>query len=120
MVVIGHFAYTPGFPVHRSVLTDEYAHYGVRIFFVISGFLITSLLIRKREKTGSISLKEFYARRAYRILPVAYVYMVIVALVFDGSFTDNQIAVVLTYLSSYATHLPWAFRHLWSLSIEEQ
>lgn len=120
MVVFGHFAYTPDFPVQRTVLSDEYAHYGVRIFFVISGFLITSLLMRERERTGAISLKNFYIRRAYRILPVAYVYLIVIALVFHDSLTYEQLAVVFTYLSSYVAHLPWELSHLWSLSIEEQ
>lgn len=120
LVMFGHFAYTPGFPVHRNMLTDAYAHYGVRIFFVISGFLITTLLIREREKTGAIGLKKFYIRRAYRILPVAYVYLIVIVVMFNGAFTYKQLAVVFTYLSSYAANLPWELSHLWSLSIEEQ
>src|SRR5258707_236125 len=48
---------------------------GVFIFFVISGYLITSLLLREHEKRGSISLRGFYFRRAMRILPPLYVYV---------------------------------------------
>lgn len=120
LVLLDHFAYSDGFPIRHSVLTDEYAHYGVRIFFVISGFLITSLLVREREKTGTIDLKQFYIRRAYRILPVAYVYMIVVAIVFRESITAKHLAIVFSYLSSYDLHLPWVLSHLWSLSIEEQ
>src|SRR5450755_2873596 len=43
---------------------------GVQIFFVISGFLITHLLMREKQKTGGIALKNYYGRRAIRILPV--------------------------------------------------
>ena len=48
-----------------------YGTLGVRIFFVLSGFLITKLLLREYERTETISLREFYIRRAYRILPSA-------------------------------------------------
>src|SRR6188508_1834776 len=49
---------------------------GVDVFFVLSGFLITGLLIRERERTGRVSLPAFYARRARRILPAALVVIV--------------------------------------------
>ena len=48
---------------------------GVFIFFVISGYLITSLLLREHEKRGTVSLRGFYFRRAMRILPPLYVYV---------------------------------------------
>ena len=47
----------------------DYPNLGVRVFFVISGFLITSLLLKERARTGGISLRLFYIRRALRILP---------------------------------------------------
>src|SRR5689334_24498845 len=49
---------------------------GVDVFFVLSGFLITGLLIRERERTGRVNLAAFYARRARRILPAALVVIV--------------------------------------------
>jgi len=58
-VLVGHFAFAAGFPIHRAWWTDAYAHYGVLIFFVISGYLITTLLVRERAKTGTINLKQF-------------------------------------------------------------
>jgi len=120
MVLLGHFSYSAGAPIGNTWWTDAYAHYGVRIFFVISGFLITTLLEREREKTGRINLKQFYLRRAYRILPVAYLYMIVMALVFYGSFTARELTLAFTYLSSYAVNFPWNLSHLWSLSVEEQ
>jgi peptidoglycan/LPS O-acetylase OafA/YrhL len=50
----------------------DYGNLGVRIFFVISGFLITSILLAERERTGHIRLIEFYIRRAFRIVPAYY------------------------------------------------
>ena len=115
LVCVGHFAYNAGF----RWWTDLYAHYGVRIFLVLSGFLITTLLKREREETGTINLKRFFIRRAYRILPAAYAYMILVSIVFGDSFTSKDLFVTFTYLSSYF-HLPWLLSHLWSLSVEEQ
>jgi peptidoglycan/LPS O-acetylase OafA/YrhL len=95
-VLLGHLAFTPGFPITRSWWTDAYAHYGVRIFFVISGYLITTLLVREREKTGAIDLKQFYIRRAYRILPAAYFYLIVVTLVFHASLPFKYLVAAYT------------------------
>jgi peptidoglycan/LPS O-acetylase OafA/YrhL len=54
---------------------------GVEIFFVLSGFLITTLLLRELAKTGTVSLAGFYRRRARRIFPAFYVFWVVVAAV---------------------------------------
>jgi len=53
---------------------------GVALFFAISGYLITTLLLEERERRGEISLRGFYLRRAFRILPAAYVYLIILAI----------------------------------------
>src|ERR1700741_1228006 len=55
--------------------------FGVRIFFVISGFIITPFLLRERDQTGGISLLPFHRRRALRLLPVLAGYLAFVALV---------------------------------------
>src|SRR5579871_5921401 len=57
----------------------DYGNLGVRIFFVISGFLITSLLLAEREKTGKINIADFYLRRAFRIFPAYYVFLLVMA-----------------------------------------
>ncbi len=120
LVCVGHLAYSAGFPIRHNWWTDAYAHYGVRIFFVISGFLITSLLIREREETGTINLKQFYIRRAYRVLPAAYVYLVVMSVVFHESLAYKYLIIAYTFLTSYSLHSPWVLIHLWSLSVEEQ
>jgi peptidoglycan/LPS O-acetylase OafA/YrhL len=120
LVCFGHFAYSAGFPTRHNWWTAEYAHYGVRIFFVISGFLITSLLMREREQTGTINLKQFYIRRAYRVLPAAYLYLVVMTVLFHKSLAYKYLIAAYTYLTSYSLHSPWVLIHLWSLSVEEQ
>jgi peptidoglycan/LPS O-acetylase OafA/YrhL len=65
LVLASHIMGTGAVPmvVHLQWVSEA----GVRTFFVISGFLITTLLLREREKTGKISLRDFYIRRAFRI-----------------------------------------------------
>jgi peptidoglycan/LPS O-acetylase OafA/YrhL len=103
---------------------------GVDVFFVLSGFLITSLLLEEWQSTGNIRLKQFYLRRALRLLPA-----IIVLLVFCGlsilwlpSARERwarcrEIAVAACYLSNWPmlhhTEMP-ILGHTWSLSVEEQ
>ena len=119
-VVFGHLAGTRNFPLHSLYFAYLYADVGVRMFFVISGFLITTLLQRDYAESGTIHLKEFYVRRAYRILPAAYAYMILVSTVFYARVSGKDIALAFTYLTSYSVYRPWLFGHLWSLSVEEQ
>lgn len=109
---------------------------GVDIFFVLSGFLITSLLIRERALEGKIRLKQFWIRRVRRILPAAIAVLVIctaVAGVLPGDyavqlgqqflatwfFANNwmQIASSQSYFAESGVQL---FAHYWSLAVEEQ
>jgi peptidoglycan/LPS O-acetylase OafA/YrhL len=98
---------------------------GVFIFFVISGYLITSLLLREREKSNTISLRSFYLRRAFRILPPLYVYILFLTVLWlTGSLPGmNRLELItaLTFTRNYVPHVGlWALEHLWSLCIEEQ
>jgi peptidoglycan/LPS O-acetylase OafA/YrhL len=98
---------------------------GVLIFFVISGYLITSMLLREHEKTGSISLKHFYIRRAFRILPPLYLYVLFIALLglagHLAGVTTREIVTALTLTRNYVRGVDlWAFEHFWTLCIEEQ
>ncbi len=126
MVLYGHLSGTRGFPISTASYGDwagDVAHLGVLIFFVISGFLITSLLINEKERTGSISLKRFYFRRVLRIFPAFYLFVVAVsvaALVGWFHLQGRDYVFALTYTVNYDPHAPWQFGHLWSLSIEEQ
>jgi peptidoglycan/LPS O-acetylase OafA/YrhL len=105
---------------HAPRIFFQFAATGVSIFFVISGYLITSILLREREHTGTINLDEFYIRRAYRIFPAAFVFMAVAIVVFWPQFRWYHIAAGLLYVANYDLTRPWVFGHLWSLSIEEQ
>ena len=96
---------------------------GVRIFFVISGFLITTLLLRELDSAGSIDLARFYARRTLRIFPASYAYIAVVAVLARAGMIalhPHDLAFAATYSTSYARSPSWWIGHLWSLSVEEQ
>jgi len=124
LVLLGHLSGTrnlPRFKLERWL--GDYANLGVVVFFVISGYLITSLLREERELTGGISLKQFYVRRAIRIFPAFFAMMgVLIALALGGWITlgSRDIGYALTYIVNYQVNPPWNTGHLWSLSVEEQ
>jgi peptidoglycan/LPS O-acetylase OafA/YrhL len=95
----------------------------VRVFFVISGFLITSLILEEKEETGGFSLARFYARRAWRILPAActlLLCLLIANLLHLISIPVLDYVRALTYTMNYGPVPNWYVGHLWSLSVEEQ
>lgn len=101
---------------------------GVVMFFTLSGFLITSLLLEERTRDGRVSLREFYRRRALRILPALLVTVAlatVVALLANGRIADTSlIAGALTFTTNFRM-LDGAFPdmglgHLWSVAVEEQ
>jgi peptidoglycan/LPS O-acetylase OafA/YrhL len=111
---------------------------GVDVFFVISGFLITGLLLREHQATGRVSLLDFYARRAKRLLPAATLVLVTTCLVtvLHAPLTDRaEFVVDLAGAAGYVANWRFAARavdylaedvgrspalHFWSLSVEEQ
>lgn len=100
----------------------DYGNLGVRVFFVISGFLITSLLLAEREKTGTINIASFYVRRVFRIFPAYYVFLLVMAALLP---TGWLILHKVDFLPSAAFYSDYqnahdALGHTWSLSVEEQ
>jgi len=137
------FGYIPGLDGIRAiaVLIVLIAHvgfshivpggFGVTVFFFISGFLITRLLLAESEKKGGIGLKDFYIRRFLRLLPALYLMLVLtwIFMLFVGtSPTWGEAVGAFTYTMNYhyaylgiypvdTKMAPWD--HLWSLAVEE-
>ena len=104
---------------------------GVDIFFVLSGFLITTLLVGEKANTGGVGFKKFYARRALRLLPALYTVLIAFLLYTvstGGSLQEaaKEVASVVLYVSNFAQvyKLPKMIGSgigmTWSLAIEEQ
>lgn len=123
------------FHIWPSSLSGGYI--GVDVFFVISGYLITALLLRELQSTGTISLTNFYARRIRRLLPAATLVIVVVAMLTPvmPSITWESVSVDIVasifyvqnwWLASQAVdylaegNAPGMLQHYWSLSVEEQ
>jgi peptidoglycan/LPS O-acetylase OafA/YrhL len=101
---------------------------GVLMFFVLSGFLITWLLLRENDEQGTVSLRKFYARRSLRIFPAFYCYaavaFAVVIIRHHARIVWPQALAALFYVSNYYQALNGdpntGFSHTWSLAIEEQ
>ncbi|KJK51320.1 hypothetical protein UK23_07455 [Lentzea aerocolonigenes] len=97
---------------------------GVQMFFVLSGFLITTLMLREEHRTGRISLKEFYLRRGFRILPVYLVVLLITAVgsALFGKFISNGIGPALKYFLTFTNEFADGspFDQSWTLGIEQK
>ena len=121
---------------HAKLLSGGFI--GVDIFYVISGFLITGLLLKELSTTGRISLKAFYLRRSKRLLPASFLVLFVTAIfawlvlpsTSRGSIGRDLIATTL-YISNYLfawwqndyqnlNAVPSPFIHYWSLAVEEQ
>lgn len=120
LVVWGHMARFPGSSGIESI---GVARLGVTVFFVLSGFLITTLLVDERTRLGRVSLRDFYLRRAIRIFPAAYLYIAVAAMVAWFGWIHLQPGDVMhavTYTTNYHHERAWSLGHLWSLAVEEQ
>ncbi len=104
---------------------------GVQVFFVLSGFLITWLMLKEHQRTGTVSLRAFYTRRALRIFPAYYVFLGVSALLtwviplwtpwpgVRGMFIAGLFYAV-NYYASITNPNPSPITHAWSLGVEEQ
>ncbi len=101
--------------------------FGVLIFFTLSGFLITWLLLAEFSKTGTISLRRFFARRSLRIFPAFYAYWLILftlLLAFHKRIVAGQFLASFFYVNDYYQAIfgdpSTGLSHTWSLAVEEQ
>lgn len=138
MVVIGHAQHMieggySGLLSPLRLISD--GRLGVLMFFVLSGYLITSILNAEWKASGSIRLLPFYAKRALRVWPAFYAYLAIVSLMSFAGLLDidhRQVAVAALHLWNYsgfagmgslnAAHADgaWYLGHFWTLALEEQ
>lgn len=123
---------------HAGIGLLSGGYVGVDVFFVLSGFLITSLLVREAERTERISLSDFYARRARRILPAATLVLVVTLLVSAATVSYlrlERIAVDAGWSAAFLANVHFSrlgtdyfaegqavspVQHYWSLAVEEQ
>lgn len=118
LVIAGHFLHVVGVGEETNL-----GNLGVRIFFVISGFLITGLIAREIDKTGTINLLKFYFRRTIRIFPPYYFYLAVLmigSLVGLISISTRSLLLASIYVTDYVNPSNWLVVHTWSLSVEEQ
>lgn len=109
---------------------SEYSWFGVDLFFCLSGFLITKLLVTEHEQTGRINIRNFYNRRALRILPLYFFYIILGAIIIAPVEGQNvNLPWHLVSLSTFTFNFVYfallpspilIFIHLWSISYEEQ
>ena len=116
--MFGHLSVSIGLAGFREV-----GGLGVQIFFGMSGFLITTLLLAEERKNGRISLPAFYRRRAFRILPAAFVFLLIVGILgATGTIplTFSRWLSTIFFAANYSSApTSWYVGHFWSLAVEE-
>jgi len=116
------------FPLSRQWIPG--GSLGVDLFFVLSGFLITNLLLEERAATGKISLAGFYQRRARRLLPALIIFLALFSVITIVAAQPGVDRLPVTVIASQLYVLNWVddfgglltqgTGHLWSLSVEEQ
>src|SRR4051812_6768605 len=113
---------------HLDVLVNGFL--GVDVFFVLSGFLITTLVLAEHERTGTVSLRRFFLRRSLRLYPpvlVTVVFFLAVAVgarAFAGRFIVADVlhdaGVAVLYVANLSSMPSGLLDHTWTLALEEQ
>jgi peptidoglycan/LPS O-acetylase OafA/YrhL len=122
LLVVAHHAGTAfyGESDYYSVSLTRFGTWGVPVFFGLSGVLITKLLLEEFDRTGRMSLKSFYIRRAFRILPPVFVYLAAVAALGQMASGMEAVSGVFFFRNYLPNSLGGIYTgHLWSLAVEE-
>ena len=123
---------------HSGLGSFSGGYIGVDVFFVLSGFLVTQLLLRDIHRSGAVRFGRFYSRRFRRLLPAAFVSLIVTALVFTAIVSASEVsAAVGSFKAAFLYSANWYFihkshnyfgadvstnpvLHFWSLAVEEQ
>lgn len=134
LVILHHSQVQCTVPILGPLLQSlaNFGEVGVELFFAISGLLICSRLLDEESRFGQISVKGFYVRRFFRILPAAIFYLLVIAILaafhviplfpldwFGALLFFRNYAMLLEYLHHSPLPLHWYTGHFWSLSMEE-
>jgi len=132
IVVVASHWYTPPLGSVASAWNDVAGSIAVDVFFVLSGFLITKILLEQRFKaeldgtTTSALIKKFYIRRTLRIFPIYYIFVFAIAIyqLYTLGYLKHEVYYYLTYTANFHHFFEGAFTmtagQLWSLAVEEQ
>lgn len=124
---VGYILHPPGPGLPRTYVPGGFA--GVDVFFVLSGFLITTLLLQERRRTGELSLAKFYARRAFRLLPALALLLAahLVYALYEGLSFRGEVEALTSiafyssnFTQSFHLYMPSELSHTWTLALEEQ
>lgn len=127
LIIFGHSALRSGMPIPGAEWLFESVGLGniaVHLFFVLSGFLITLLLLREFNSRGEISLRSFYVRRILRLVPAYAAYLLVMGLLHLAdvlAITKQSWVAALTYTVNFhaSSLVNEEFAHFWTLSVEE-
>jgi peptidoglycan/LPS O-acetylase OafA/YrhL len=116
---------------HSNIYFGSNGGTGVDIFFAISGFLITTLILEEKDRSGSLNIKFFYARRFWRLFPALIFFLILTTIIILLFFIDDWIIyseeLVVSFFYVYNISWYWniasqplILNHMWSLGVEEQ
>ncbi len=120
LVLFSHVQGTAGFPAIPEI---RLGRLGVAAFFVISGYLITVLLLKERGATGRVAVREFYLRRVIRLFPAFYALVaavVLLAALGVLALRDGDALAAATQTMNYHAQRAWWLGHTWNLSAQMQ
>lgn len=117
LVVVSH-------TLPQESIYHRLGHVGVLLFFALSGYLITTKLLEEYRQHGTIDLRAFYLRRAFRILPPAFTYLTLLSILFALGWVVCDVRSIVAAVFFWINYIPvtivaWKAGHFWSLSVEE-